>query len=98
MPDRIHPERWRRESVTTEWKGISAFTDIARLDIILFLFQIVDVERRTTGGFARGVVMIQDCEDEHIRLKIDFQNENLIATLTENGKGIKMFIRLQSPR
>lgn len=47
---------------------------------VLFQGKIVDVERRTTAGFARGKVTIQAPEAEGGEsLVIDFQNENLIA-------------------
>jgi uncharacterized protein len=46
----------------------------------LFRGKIVDVERRLLGGFARGVVEIEGSGAESGRsLRIDFQNENLIA-------------------
>ena len=48
----------------------------------LFTGKIVDVERRTEGGFARGEVQldgIDECAGH--RLGVSFQNENLAATL-----------------
>ena len=46
----------------------------------LFSGKIVDVERRLLGGFARGVVEIEGSGAESGRsVRIDFQNENLIA-------------------
>jgi DUF917 family protein len=46
----------------------------------LFRGKVVDVERRLLGGFARGVVEIEGSGAESGRsLRIDFQNENLIA-------------------
>jgi DUF917 family protein len=46
----------------------------------LFKGKVVDVERRLLGGFARGVVEIEGSGAESGRsLRIDFQNENLIA-------------------
>jgi hypothetical protein len=46
----------------------------------LFDGKIVDVERRTLEGFARGEVTIEGLGDRSgSRLLIDFQNENLIA-------------------
>ena len=47
---------------------------------VLFSGKVVDVERRTTAGFARGVLTIDgldDCAGE--RMVIEFQNENLVA-------------------
>lgn len=46
----------------------------------LFDGKIVDVERRTEGGFARGEVVIDGVGDRTgSRMEIQFQNENLIA-------------------
>jgi DUF917 family protein len=47
---------------------------------ILFAGKIVDVERRTTEGFARGQVTIDGMAGAAgARLVVDFQNENLVA-------------------
>ena len=46
---------------------------------VMFTGKIVDVERRTVQGFARGKLRISAFDDHHRRLDIDFQNENLIA-------------------
>jgi DUF917 family protein len=46
----------------------------------LFAGKIVDVERRLVGGFARGVLRLEGSGGDAGRaLRIDFQNENLIA-------------------
>ena len=46
----------------------------------LFKGKIVDVERRTTGGFARGEVKIEGIDEyKGQNLLIQFQNENLVA-------------------
>jgi DUF917 family protein len=46
----------------------------------LFHGKIVDVERRLLGGFARGVLKIEGTGPDAGRaVRIDFQNENLIA-------------------
>ena len=45
----------------------------------LFLGKVVDVERRTTEGFAKGVARIASADGEASELEIRFQNENLIA-------------------
>jgi DUF917 family protein len=46
----------------------------------LFHGKIVDVERRMLGGFARGVLQLEGfARDAGRSLRIDFQNENLIA-------------------
>jgi DUF917 family protein len=42
--------------------------------------KIVDVERITAGGFARGAVLIEGMgEDRDRLLRVEFQNENLVA-------------------
>jgi DUF917 family protein len=42
--------------------------------------KIVDVERITAGGFARGAVLVEGMgEDRDRLLRVEFQNENLIA-------------------
>ena len=47
---------------------------------VLFSGKVVDLDRRTTGGFARGSVAIDGLDDfAGCRMVIDFQNENLIA-------------------
>lgn len=47
---------------------------------LLFFGKIVDVDRRTTGSFAKGVVTIDGLEDfSASRMTIDIQNEFLIA-------------------
>jgi DUF917 family protein len=45
---------------------------------ILFQGKIVDVQRRTEGGFARGTVTVQEL-DRPTQMTLDFQNEFLIA-------------------
>ncbi len=48
---------------------------------VLMRGKVVDVERRTVAGFARGVATIDGLgADEGSRMTIDFQNEHLIAT------------------
>ena len=51
---------------------------------ILFSGKVIDIERRTTAGFARGSVTIDGLDSfEDRRMVIDFQNENLIARIGE---------------
>ena len=51
---------------------------------ILFSGKVIDIERRTTAGFARGSVTIDGLDSfEDRRMVIDFQNENLIARVGE---------------
>ena len=50
----------------------------------LFHGKIVDVERRLLGGFARGLLQLEGSGPDAGRaLRIDFQNENLIARTDE---------------
>ena len=46
---------------------------------VLFSGKIIDVERRTVGGFARGTVLISAFDRFEHQLEIEVQNENLIA-------------------
>ena len=46
---------------------------------VMFSGKIVDVERRTVQGFARGKLKITAFGNDERQLHIDFQNENLIA-------------------
>ena len=46
---------------------------------VMFTGKIVDVERRTVQGFARGKLQISAFDDYEHQLYIDFQNENLVA-------------------
>ena len=47
---------------------------------ILFTGKVVDVDRRTTSGFARGALTIEGIDASHDQtMAIDFQNENLVA-------------------
>ena len=49
---------------------------------VLFQGKIVDLDRQTTAGFARGQVVIEGTDQfESDKLTIEFQNENLIARL-----------------
>ena len=49
---------------------------------VLFQGKIVDLERRTTTGFARGKVVIDGLgEFATAQMSIEFQNENLIASI-----------------
>lgn len=49
--------------------------------------KVVDVERRTAGGFVRGSAVIEGIEHDRGRLvRIEFQNENLVAL--EDGEAL----------
>jgi DUF917 family protein len=45
----------------------------------LFVGKVIDVDRRTTDGFAKGVARIAPADGGDDELEIRFQNENLIA-------------------
>lgn len=52
--------------------------------LVLFAGKVVDVERRTTGGFVRGHALVQGFDQwAGQTLQVDFQNENLIARTAE---------------
>ena len=54
----------------------------------LFTGRVTDIERKTTGGFARGKAMLKGVdEDEGHSFSVEFQNEFLIAR-SENGKAL----------
>ena len=53
---------------------------------VLFTGKIIDVERRTVQGFARGKLLISAFDEFDHQLEIEFQNENLIAR--RNGKAL----------
>ncbi|MFF0448902.1 DUF917 domain-containing protein [Streptomyces sp. NPDC004609] len=46
---------------------------------ILFTGKVADIERRTTGGWARGTVTLQHLESEDRVMRVEIQNENLVA-------------------
>jgi uncharacterized protein len=54
---------------------------------VIFAGKIVEIFRRTAEGFAKGTVRIQELDGEIGReprqLAIDFQNENLIARVSD---------------
>ncbi len=52
---------------------------------VIFTGKIVDVNRRTVEGFARGRLKISAFDDFNQQMEIDFQNENLIARLGEDA-------------
>ena len=52
----------------------------------LFEGRIIDVDRRTTGGFARGTALIDGLGRNHgMKMKLHFQNEFLVAE-TDDGR------------
>jgi DUF917 family protein len=49
--------------------------------------KVVDVDRRTAGGFVRGSAVVEGTERDSGRLvRIEFQNENLVAM--EDGRAL----------
>jgi len=62
-------------------RSIEPAETVARLcnGKVLFSGKIIDVDRRTVQGFARGKLIISAFDDFDQLLEIDFQNENLIA-------------------
>jgi DUF917 family protein len=63
--------------------GYERFLDFAEAKIV-FSGTITDVERRTTDGFSRGTVTIESRDGSDREIKVEIQNEFLVAT--ENGK------------
>ena len=67
-------------------KGENPLDDIVKIlgSVVLFKGKLVDIFRRTTGGFARGEAKFQGLEEfDGETLRIKFQNENLIAVRNE---------------
>lgn len=63
-------------------KGENPIEDVVRVmgSKVLFKGKIVDLLRRTTGGFSRGEAKFQGIDDYSGQMfKIEFQNENLVA-------------------
>lgn len=50
---------------------------------VLLRGKIVDVERRTTTGFARGRLLLRGSGPDGDAMQIEFQNENLVACIDE---------------
>ena len=46
---------------------------------ILFTGKVIDIERRTTGGWARGTVTLQHLDEDNRVMRVEIQNENLVA-------------------
>lgn len=60
---------------TGSWQDLYAFTG----GRTLFEGKIVDLDRRTTSGFARGTVVIEAFADVSSTMRIEIQNEMLLA-------------------
>ena len=62
------------------------------LTTLNFTFKIVDVERKTTGGFARGILIVEGFEEfQGKNLIINFQNEFLVARIKDSTGKEKVF-------
>ena len=71
-----HPDRPARCGAADPVAAVIAETSAFRL----VTGKITDVERRTTGGFVRGSVVIEGLGADAGRLiRLEFQNENLVA-------------------
>jgi DUF917 family protein len=53
---------------------------------LYFSGKIIDLDRRTTGGFARGTVVLEALGDPSRTMRVEIQNELLIAF--EDGKAV----------
>jgi DUF917 family protein len=61
-----------------EDNAMQKFLDFAQAKI-LFNGKITDIERRTTEGFARGTVVLEHVTEPGREMRIEIQNENLVA-------------------
>ena len=64
------------------WDRLLEFTD----GDVVFEGKIIDLDRRTTTGFARGTVTIEDFTDPTRTMRIEIQNELLLAI--EDGRPV----------
>lgn len=64
------------------WEKLLGFTGGRRV----FEGKVIDLERRTTEGFARGTLIVEDFDDTSRTMRIELQNELLLAT--ENGRPV----------
>lgn len=58
------------------WDDLAEYTDARKI----FSGKVVDLDRRTTTGFARGTVLIEHFDDPGRTLRIEIQNEYLVAS------------------
>ncbi|MEV1169142.1 DUF917 domain-containing protein [Nonomuraea sp. NPDC049784] len=54
--------------------------------VILFSGKVLDIERRTTAGWARGTVALEHLDQPDRVMRVEIQNENLIAL--EDGEPV----------
>jgi len=68
-----------REAKERKENPVEAVLEVSK-GFELFKGKIVDVERRTTGGFARGEITIEGIDEyKGQTMQVHFQNENLVA-------------------
>ena len=58
--------------------AMEKFLDFAEAKVV-FTGKITDIERRTTEGFARGTVVLEHVKEPGRIMRIEIQNENLVA-------------------
>jgi DUF917 family protein len=58
--------------------AMQRFLDFAEAQVV-FTGKITDIERRTTEGFARGTVVLEHVTEPGREMRIEIQNENLVA-------------------
>ncbi len=64
------------------WDNLLAYTEAA----LVFSGKVIDIDRRTTDGFARGTVVLEHLDEPSRTLRVEIQNENLIAF--EDGEAV----------
>ncbi|WP_419909755.1 DUF917 domain-containing protein [Candidatus Poriferisodalis sp.] len=57
------------------WDELLDYTDAAHV----FSGKVIDIDRRTTEGFARGTVVLEHLDDLGRTMRVEIQNENLVA-------------------
>lgn len=83
-----------RHAQKTKRNPIEAIQEVTRNSIygeaiVVFRGKVTDIERQSTDGFVRGKALVAGLgEYEGKELKVDFQNENLFATV--DGQAIAM--------
>lgn len=76
-----------RQAIKQKTEVLAALTTVVPATQPLFTGKIVDVARKTTGGFARGNALLEGIEGyTGEQLRIDIQNEYLVAW--KNGQPI----------
>ena len=57
------------------WERLLSFAEATQL----FTGKVIDLDRRTTEGFARGTVVLEHFGDPRRTMRVEIQNENLVA-------------------